>query len=68
MDLDNDELNETQKKKVKNMYDDLNKYMELYNKEFDRSEKADQVINLMAHDLFKLEYGREPTYQEEKEI
>ena len=68
MDLDNEELDATQKEKVKNMYDDLNKYIELYNKEYYRSEKESQVINLMAHDLFKLEHRREPTYQEKRDL
>lgn len=53
-------------KKVKNMYDDLNKYQELYETQYRRNELLDNVIRKLAHDLFEIKYGRTPTYEEQK--
>lgn len=68
MDLDNEELDATQKEKVKNMYKDLCGYMDLYNEVYDANNKLEQVVYKMAYDLFSAKYGRTPSYSEQRNL
>lgn len=70
MDLDNDELNATNNQQidVKNMHDDLCKYMDLYDRQYKRNETLELIIRKMANDLFGQVYHRDATYEEIQSI